>query len=197
MKTNQYLGLLLTVILLSTGILTAQVLKVNPKTSSVTIHGTSSLHEWKSKSSQLNGALVLGANNEVKSLSVSLPVKSIKSTEGGLMDSKTYDAFNADKNPNISFTMTEVNDFKVNGQSVNLACTGNLTMNGTTRKISLKSNGKIVKSGVYKFTGSVNGLNMTEYKMSPPTALMGTIKVGPAVNLSFDVTVEDQAQAAN
>lgn len=197
MKTNQFLGLLLAVVILSVGSLTAQVLKVNPKLSSITINGTSSLHEWKSKSTQISGALVLAGNDQVKSLSVVIPVKSIKSPEGGLMDSKTYDAFNASKNPNISFTLTETNDFKVNGQAVTLICSGNLTMNGATKKIVLKSNGKIIKSGVYKFTGAVNGLNMTEYKMAPPTALMGTIKVGPVVNLTFDVTVEEQATAAN
>ena len=197
MKTTHFFGLLLTAAILSVGSLTAQVLKVNPKLSSITINGTSSLHEWKSKSNQINGSLVLTGNDQVKSLSVVVPVKSIKSPEGGLMDSKTYDAFNADKNPNISFTMTEANDFKVNGQAVSLVVTGNMTMNGATKKIVLKSNGKVVKSGVYKFTGAVNGLNMTEYKMVPPTALMGTIKVGPVVNLTFDVTVEDQASAAN
>jgi hypothetical protein len=30
---------------------------------------------------------------------------------------------------------------------------------------------------------------MKDYKMDPPTAVMGTIKVGPEVTVNFDLTV--------
>jgi hypothetical protein len=53
----------------------------------------------------------------------------------------------------------------------------------------LKSVGKVIKPGVYKFEGSYS-LKMTDYKMKPPTAMMGVMRVGDDVKLKFAVTFE-------
>jgi len=63
-------------------------------------------------------------------------------------------------------------------------------MNGVTRKVSLKSTGKVVKPGVYEFKGSYS-LKMTDYGMTPPSMLV--IKVGDAITLKYDVTFEGPA----
>jgi hypothetical protein len=65
--------------------------------------------------------------------------------------------------------------------------TGNLSFSGQTRKISIKTIGKITKSRDYQLKGSVP-LKMTDYKMKPPTAMLGTMKTGDAVTVEFDVT---------
>lgn len=195
MKTNQFLGLLLAVVILSVGSLTAQVLKVNPNSSTITINGTSNLHDWKTTTKQIKGELVLAGNNQVKALAIDVPVKSIKSGEK-IMDTKTYETFKADKNPNISFRLTNVSEFKNSGNDMTLAFTGNLTMAGVTKKITIKTAGKSIKSGSYKFNGSVD-LKMSDFKMSAPTAMMGMMKVGDGIKLVFDVVVDEQQQAAN
>lgn len=195
MKTNQFLGLLLAVIILSVGSLTAQVLKVNPNSSTITINGTSNLHDWKTTTKQIKGELVLAGNNQVKALAIDVPVKSIKSGEK-IMDTKTYETFKADKNPNISFRLTNVSEFKNSGNDMTLAFTGNLTMAGVTKKVTIKTAGKSIKSGSYKFNGSVD-LKMSDFKMSAPTAMMGMMKVGDGIKLVFDVVVDEQQQAAN
>jgi polyisoprenoid-binding protein YceI len=195
MKTNQFLGLLLAVVILSVGSLTAQVLKVNPNSSTITINGTSNLHDWKTTTKQIKGELVLAGNNQVKALAIDVPVKSIKSGEK-IMDTKTYETFNADKNPNISFRLTNVSEFKNSGNDMTLAFTGNLTMAGVTKKVTIKTAGKSIKSGSYKFNGSVD-LKMSDFKMSAPTAMMGMMKVGDGIKLVFDVVVDEQQQAAN
>lgn len=195
MKTNQFLGLLLAVVILSVGSLTAQVLKVNPNSSTITINGTSNLHDWKTTTKQIKGELVLAGNNQVKALAIDVPVKSIKSGEK-IMDTKTYETFKADKNPNISFRLTNVSEFKNSGNDMTLAFTGNLTMAGVTKKVTIKTAGKSIKSGSYKFNGSVD-LKMSDFKMSAPTAMMGMMKVGDGIKLVFDVVVDEQQQAAN
>lgn len=195
MKTNQFLGLLLAVVILSVGSLTAQVLKVNPNSSTITINGTSNLHDWKTTTKQIKGELVLAGSNQVKALAIDVPVKSIKSGEK-IMDTKTYETFKADKNPNISFRLTNVSEFKNSGNDMTLAFTGNLTMAGVTKKVTIKTAGKSIKSGSYKFNGSVD-LKMSDFKMSAPTAMMGMMKVGDGIKLVFDVVVDEQQQAAN
>ncbi|NDP19650.1 MAG: YceI family protein [Paludibacter sp.] len=177
-------------LLLAGNYIEAQTLRLNPKTSTITISGTTNVHDWKSNVTQMKGDLTVNNSKKIQSMSVDIPVVSIKSEEKEkLMDKKTYEAFNSEKNPTISFHLTEVNDMKINGTDINVTVTGNLTMGGTTKKIVLKSIGKNTKTGVYEFKGNV-ALKMTDFKMKPPTALLGIMKVGDTVTLNYDMNFE-------
>lgn len=173
----------------------AQTLKLNPKGSTITISGTTNVHDWKSKVTLMTGELTLNSDKKVQSLTVDIPVKSIKSDEK-LMDTKTYEAFKAEKNPSISFKLTDVNALQINGNEISVTITGNLTMAGTTRKIVLKSTGKNTKPGIYQFKGNTN-LKMSDFGMKAPTALMGVMKVGDVVNLSFVADFEGNPDLKN
>ena len=195
MKTKQLSTLLIvSAFMLISATVSAQVLQFLPKNSSITINGTSNLHDWKSSTSQVKGQLVFANDNELKSLHVEIPVKSIKSGEK-LMDSKTYETLNADKNPNIVFRMTDVVSAQRNGNDLNLTVSGNLTIAGQTKKVILKAKGKTNGAGVYNFNGDIQ-LKMTEFGMKPPTALLGTMKVGDQVRLQFDVSLQDNQRAS-
>ncbi len=166
----------------------AQVLKINTKTSTMTIHGTTNVHGFETKVTQINGELIVNNAKQVQSMTVTIPVKSIKSKEK-LMDTKTYEAFDADKNPTISFRFIEATSLKITGQDIEVIVTGNLTMAGITRKISFKTIGKHLKTNVFEFKGSIP-LKMTDFKMKPPTAMLGVMKVGDAVTLKYNVFLE-------
>ena len=182
--------LLVNVLLFTSNGVVAQTLKLNPKSSTITISGTTNVHDWKSQVTQMKGDLTVNGSKKIQSLSVDIPVISIKSEEKEkLMDKKTYEAFNSEKNPTISFHLTEVNSMQISGDNITATITGNLTMAGFTKKIILKTVGKNTKSGVYQFKGSTT-LKMSEFKMKAPTALMGVMKVGDSVTLSFDVSFE-------
>jgi polyisoprenoid-binding protein YceI len=168
----------------------AQTLKINPKLSSITILGTTNVHDYETKVTQFNAEVVLSGTNQVQSMVLSIPVKSIRSKEK-LMDTKTYEAFNSETYPTISFKMTEVNSFQLTNTDVLVSVTGNLTMNGTTKKITLKPAGKVIKPGVYEFKGAM-ALKMTDFKMKPPTAMMGMMKVGDGITLKYSVVFEVQ-----
>ena len=191
-KTNfskHFIVLLISAIGVFGNALNAQTLKLNPKTFSMTIFGTSSLHDFQSKVTQASGELIINSSKQAQSMVVEIPVKGIKSNEK-LMDSKTYSAFDAEKNPMITFRLTDASSLQVTGSDIAVTATGNLTMAGVTRKVSLKSTGKIVKPGVYEFKGSIT-LKMTDFKMTPPSMLL--IKVGDTVTLKYDVTFEGPA----
>lgn len=199
MKTNRFSSIsrlfALIIALTCCFALQAQVLKINPKSFTMTILGTTNVHDFKSKVTQAKGEALVNANKELQSLVVEIPVRSIKSGEK-LMDTKTYETFDVEKNPNITFKLVEVNTLHIEGNQVSVTLTGNLTMAGVTRKISIKSNGSATKAGVYEFTGSV-ALKMTDFKMSPPTAMMGLMKVGDAITLKYDVCFENPQFAQN
>lgn len=180
--------LIISTILVAGSALSAQSLKINPRTSTMTILGTTNVHDFETKVTQISGELVMNSAKKVESMSLLIPVKSIKSKEK-LMDTKTYEAFVSEKNPNISFRLTEASSLKVTGKDIDVTVTGNLTMAGTTRKISFRTTGKSTATGIYEFKGSIP-LKMTDFKMKPPTAMMGMMKVGDAITLKFNVFLE-------
>lgn len=193
MKTPTLLVLLLTTLSWTS---VAQTSKL--KSFTFTITGSSTLHEWKSNVTkvewkglaQVDIAKVLTLQN----IEASIPVKGIVSEHGRIMDNKTYEAFNADKNPTITFKMKSFTQKIVNGDLL-LAVEGNLTMNGTTNPITLAITGKVLANGDVVFSGTHN-LKMTDYKMDPPTAMMGTIKVGNEVTVKFDLTIAKNSASA-
>lgn len=170
----------------SLSITTAQTLKINAQSSTMTISGTTNVHNFQSKVTQISGDLVINGK-KVQSLKVEVPVKSIKSNEK-LMDKKTYEAFDAEKHPTITFQLIDAVVQKATAEDIDVVLTGNLTMAGVTKKISFNTTGKTLKAGTLQFSGSV-ALKMTDYKMKPPTAMLGMMKVGDTITLKFSIVL--------
>lgn len=182
-------GSLVTIALLLVVTATAQDYVV--KTSKSTIQGTSSLHDWESQITKVEykGVFIMEDNvlKSVKSAEVTIPVASIKSTKGRIMDNKTYDAFNAEKNPNITFLLVTAQLRKEGAGNV-IDGSGYLTMAGTMKSVKLSGYIKILENGDVHLTVTKK-LKMTEYAMEQPTAMMGTITVGDEVTLNFDLVL--------
>jgi len=191
MIRNQFsktIMLLLVSSIFTTGYSYAQSLKINPRTSSMTIYGTTNVHDFKTKVEQIKGELVVNNSKKVQSLTIEIPVRSIKSGEK-LMDNKTYEAFKDGKYPTILFQLTDVASLQITGDDINVIVNGNLTIAGVTKRISFKTTGKNTKPGAYEFKGSI-ALKMTDFKMKPPTAMLGVMKVGDAITLKYDINLD-------
>jgi polyisoprenoid-binding protein YceI len=164
----------------------AQLVKVKPN--KMTVQGSSTLHEWESDITKAEWKGLFQIENlalvDVKNVEVKIPVESIKSTKGKMMDSKTYEAFNYEKFPFIVFTL---NSAKVNQTAGTIEAKGNLSMAGVTKVIDLQVKYKVFANGDLHLTVNKT-FKMSEFKMESPTAMMGTIKVGDEVTVSFDVT---------
>jgi polyisoprenoid-binding protein YceI len=164
------------------------VLKVKP--SKMTVTGSSTIHEWESDITKAEFKGDVKIENlqlkEIKSFEVKIPVSSIKSTKGKTMDNKTYEAFRSEKNPNIIFALASV---KINPNGT-LDAKGTLTMAGVNQPIDLHQvKYKILAGGDVQIAFSKT-FKMTQWKMEPPTAMMGTIKVGDEVTVNFDFIVD-------
>jgi polyisoprenoid-binding protein YceI len=146
------------------------------KSSKSSVSGTSTLHEWESEITKLEWSGIISVEDkklvQVKDIIVKIPVKSIKSTKGSMMDNKTYDAFNADKNPTITFKVASIK-ISGSGKDYILDATGTLTMAGTSKSIGI-TNKKLI---------------MKDFGMEPPTAMLGTIKVGEETTVAFDLII--------
>ncbi|MCB0487615.1 MAG: YceI family protein [Cyclobacteriaceae bacterium] len=165
------------------------------KANKVTVAGTSTLHDWESDVTKVewSGTITIddGKIAQVNNVLVRIPVESIKSTKGRIMDSKTYEAFNSEKNPYITYKLQHA---ELNGGVIN--ANGQLTMAGATKAIPLKVKATVGANEEIRLSGSYE-MKMTDYKMEPPTAVMGTIKVGDEVTIKFDLTVAPKNIAAN
>lgn len=185
---NRKLTLLASVILvIATGVVHAQK-PFTVKQARMTVQGTSTLHDWESeaekitcKGSALATPSVLAS---VKDVEVTVPVQNIKSTKGKTMDNKTWEAFNYTKYPNIIYKLTQAT-VATDGT---VDASGTLTMAGVTKPVKFAVKSKVLPNGDIQLVGAYK-LKMTDYKMVPPTAVMGTIKVADEVTVTFDLTV--------
>ena len=161
-------------------------------TFTMSIKGTSNLHDWESSVKELkaNGSMTADAAGlqSIQSLTVEIPVKAIKSTKGRVMDNKTYDAFHASDNPYITYKLESATVSK-KGDGYDVSASGKLTMAGATNKIDMTVRGKVEADGSITFTGSKK-LKLTDFKMKRPTALLGTVTVGDEVEVLFKVTLK-------
>jgi hypothetical protein len=160
---------------------------------SVTIKGTSNLHNWESVAKEVRANATMTADgtglSAIQSLFVEIPVKSIKSAKGSIMDGKTYDAMKADQHPNIQYKLDRIQQINKKGDGFDLNAAGQLTMSGTTQKIDLYVQGKTNGDGSLSFNGSKK-LKMTDFKIKPPTALMGALTTGDEVEIVFQITMK-------
>jgi polyisoprenoid-binding protein YceI len=147
------------------------------------VDGTSTLHDWTVESNQIIGKITTADDNSAKitSVQLSLKVESLKSGKSG-MDSRMHSAFEPKKNPEISFTSTEVT---LNSDYKGGVAKGQLTMAGSTRAVEIPFTIESVGNN-WKFVG-FSDLKMTNFEMSPPTAVMGTIRAGDDVKVRFEV----------
>jgi polyisoprenoid-binding protein YceI len=165
--------------------------------SMIRVQGTSTLHAWTMESSAIKGQITAPTpdnwNAPAKAV-VAIPVTSIKS-EHAKMDKLMAEALKAKDNPEIRFEMTSATPRKATADSFVLETQGRLTIAGTTRDIAFDVQGSRNADGKYTLVGQAP-IKMTQYGIKPPTAMMGTIKTGDDVKVTFRWVVEKVAERA-
>lgn len=145
------------------------------------VSGTSTLHDWEMKSTKASGTLKgnISANsvNSISDINVTMPIKSLKSGKNG-MDDKAYDAMKASKYSQAKFDLTSAKKVG-NGWTLN----GTFTFAGKSKSVSLKAN-ESTSAGVVTLKGDY-AFKLSDYGITPPTAMFGTIKTGNEVKITF------------
>lgn len=154
--------------------------------SEMTISGTSNVHDWTSSVNSLKATGDIRFENSrinnITNFIVTIPVQSIKSTKGKIMDNKTYDALEAKQHPNITFQLTSA----TYTNSINAK--GYLTIAGTKKSINLTVKPTVASNGTITFVGSQK-INMKDYGITPPTALLGAMTTGEYVTIAFKISL--------
>ncbi|MBN2732376.1 MAG: YceI family protein [Balneolaceae bacterium] len=166
------------------------------ESSTMVIKGTSTIHDWEADVEEMDINIKLSPASlqqdtmasPVESFSLTVPVESIESGKGR-MNGKIYDALKKDDHPQITFKMTSA-ELTGNGtpEAFTLNVTGDLTIAGTTKQVSFPVNATGVNANSFRFEGNYS-LNMEDYEVDPPSAMLGTIRSGEEVEIEFNILV--------
>jgi polyisoprenoid-binding protein YceI len=166
--------------------------KYHAESMDLIVSGTSTLHDWEMKSSKGQfDASILFANDKVtfSGLSFNFPAESLKSGHS-LMDNNTYKALKTEKNPNISFVLISGNVTSAGANTYQLNGIGKLTIAGTTIQTDLVATLKYNPADKSFTCTGVKKFKMTQYGVKPPTVLMGTIKTGDEISISYNLNIK-------
>jgi polyisoprenoid-binding protein YceI len=157
-----------------------------PGQSSLLITGTSSLHNWEEKAEKFDVTLQLKtAGKELTGIekAVFICKSSSVTSENSIMTGKTHDALLVGKYPEITFKMVSVENLTSQNGAFSGTLTGDISLAGVTRHINISFTGNLAGNRI-----SIKGsklLNLSDFKIKPPTAMLGTLKTGDQVTVSF------------
>lgn len=184
MKRSVYIFTLSLILIFASWAANAQATYQITDASKMVIKGTSSLHDWESDVTKLQGQAEVrlqGQQPSFQNLNLTVPVKSIKSGKSS-MDKNTYEALEEDQHPTIQFSLNEIESIS-NGK---IKATGDLTIAGQTKPVTLNADYQLQGQDQISLQGSY-ALRMTEYDIDPPTAVFGTIKTGDEITIDYNL----------
>ena len=158
----------------------------------VTVKGTSNIHDWDMKTETGNvNAMMTMTNGEItgiKSLDFIMLVKSMKSGQS-IMDTRAQKALKTDANPNISYKLTSANVTSPAKGKYVIKTEGNLTIAGATKPVSMIVNGTLNSDGSMQLTGT-HKMKMSDFKIPPPSYMLGAMKVYDDLTISFNLKLK-------
>lgn len=164
----------------------AQQFNLNNQESTLTVYGTSSLHDWHIVTENQNGKIVFKDINtsDIEKLDITVIAESLKSGKNS-MDKNTYKALKTDDYENITFQLVKIDNVtKKADNKFAVKATGELTIAGVKKSILLnfEMDTSIAKS--VTLTGEKT-MKMTDFNVDPPKALFGTITTGNEITIKF------------
>lgn len=166
---------------------------VNVVQSTLTINGTSTFHKWTMELVDFEGKGIISQPSdkeiEITDSHFRCAVNAIRSSEKK-MTQKAHAALNEPEYPEIILSGKHAVLHKVSAHSFNGKLIGMLSIAGITKEKEIEIEG--TRDGDdYRLGGSVE-IHMNEFGIHPPRALLGTIKTGNMVIVSFSFKLVPQ-----
>ncbi len=175
-----------------------QEYKVMPKDSKIKIAGTSTLHDWDMTVEDFKGDISAVIGNPaitIKKVNFSV-ISSTISSQNSIMDRKTRNALKVKEYPEIRFRMTMPLKILTQGDTFNGIATGELFIAGKIKTVNLPFNGKTTPQNIIHISGAKK-IDMTEFGIEPPTAILGTLKTGKDVTVFFEISLKQHDNEFN
>jgi polyisoprenoid-binding protein YceI len=162
------------------------------------VEGTSTVRSWTCRATAIDAAIetngpgattaVIKGEKAVRTVSVTIPAAKLE-CGNGTMNSHLQKALKAAESPTITFRVSSY-DIEKGGPGVTGTLNGQLTIGGTTKPVAVQAAGQAAPDGTLHVTGT-HDVVMTQFGLKPPTLMMGTMKVGDKVKVSFDLYLKD------
>jgi hypothetical protein len=165
------------------------LIKFRSQNLDLSISGTSTLHDWEMKSNKGKCEVVLALDNNDKitqltGLYFEVLTETLKS-EHTSMDDNTYKALDSKKNKTINYVLSSATITQSDAVTYQIRTIGKLTIAGTTKETDVNAIAKYnAADKSFTLTGSKK-IRMTDFGVKPPTMMLGTIKTGNDITVSF------------
>ena len=175
---------------------TAGTLTLDPE-STLWVTGTSNVRDFECLAKTLTvnigslpGAIALVAAGEkgVTTVDVRIPAAQLD-CKNGKMNSHMLKALKAAENPEIAFALKSY-ELTPAAANIDVALTGDLTLGGATRTITVNAKASPTDGGSLKVAGTKD-ITLSEYGLKAPTLMMGTLKVSDVVQVHFDLILKE------
>ncbi len=168
--------------------LKAQQYILQAEKSSITIRGTSNLHDWEMKATDFSGKMMIksesGRIQAIYEVYLSVSSESVVSNSK-IMNSKAHDALKSEQFPRITYESVNVS---IDTSTANIfigKTTGIVNIAGKSIQVIIPFKGTINGNGILQAKGEFS-LTMTSFNINPPTALFGGLKTGDKIIINYD-----------
>lgn len=163
--------------------------------SSMTINGSSTFHDWSVEATEFSVQFRVPTNwfdsdenwtgEDITELNVTVPVDQL---DGGRnkMNRDLRDALKFDEYPDIHFSWDELEFTGLTDMGRRSEVAGRVTIAGEERDIKFTADLSINEWSQIVVKGAVP-MNMRDYNIEPPRALLGVIRTDEDVEMSFEL----------
>jgi polyisoprenoid-binding protein YceI len=120
----------------------------------------------------------------IAGLNFNIPVESLKSGKSA-MDKNTFKALKSDVHKSITFQFVSGTVSQTDAVTYQVKTIGKMTIAGTTRQMDLWATAKYNPADKSFTVTGTEKMKMTDFNVTPPTVMFGTIKTGNDISISF------------
>lgn len=175
---------------------TSDTLTLQPE-SKLWVVGTSTVRGFECAATSLTvdvaaapGAVALIASGEKAVTGVGVRVAAGQLDCGnGTMNKHMLKAIKATENPEIAFDLASY-ELATVAEGITVTLTGDLTLGGARKTITMTANAAQAEGGALKVTG-VHDVLLSDYGLKAPKLMLGTMKVHDLVKVHFDLLLKE------
>jgi polyisoprenoid-binding protein YceI len=156
--------------------------------STIRVDGASNRSDWSVEATTWSGSFQVSDGVPVSG-TMTIPVSDMKSGRSLIMDRLMHGTFEMDDHPNITFTLESAAPAE-DGWWV---MSGTLEMAAGSQPVAVRLQQQGPAGRTLRYTGS-HELKMTDYGMTPPTAMFGSLHTRDEVTIHFDLLLASNCE---
>lgn len=161
------------------------------------VEGTSTVRSFSCAAAGLSAMVEVGSDRAVdatlagekavRSARLEVPARTLDCSNG-TMNSHMLKAIAADQHPTIVFVLSSY-ELADTGDGAAATLTGRLLLGGRERPITMQADLRQGPGGTLRVSG-VQEVRLSDHGLKPPSLMMGTMKVGDAVRVHYDLVLK-------